>query len=84
MDKPRQPIDEENARRVAQRFILDRYPYSNIAFARVELKTCATQQYYEFAGYSSLAKWPASIATKRLCEIQVDAHSADVISYQGL
>ena len=78
------PIKAENARGVAERFILDRYPYASIDFERVELKTAEAQQYYEFTGYSRLAEWPESITDKRLCEIQVDPHSADVVSYKGL
>ncbi len=84
MDNFEKPIDEEHARRVAERFILDRYPYASVAFERAEFKNAEAQQYYEFAGYSRLAKWPESIAAKRLCEIQVDAHSANIVSYNGL
>ena len=76
-------IDEENARRVAERFILDRYPYANVTFKKAELMTNNTQQFYKFAGYSRLAKWPASIAAKRFCEIWVDAQSADIIGSHG-
>ena len=77
-------LDVEKAQRAAERFILDRYPYANVAFQRAELKTCGTQQVYEFAGYSILAKWPKSTAIKRLCQIQVDAYSADVVEYHGI
>ena len=84
MNTVQTPIEEENARRVAERFILDRYPYASIDFDRAELKTADAQQYYEFAGYSRLVRWPESIAAKKLCEIQVDAHSADIVGYNGL
>ncbi len=77
-------IDEENARRVAEKYILDKYPYANVSFERAGLRTDATQYFYEFAGYSRLAKWPESIAAKRLCEIRVDAHSADIIASHGV
>ncbi len=84
MSKRGEPISAEDAQRSAERFILDTYPYANIVFERAELKTSATQQFYEFMGYSRLARWPESIAIKRLCEIQVDAHSADIVSYHGM
>ncbi len=77
-------LDAEKARRAAEKFILDRYPYSNVAFQREELKTCGTRQVYEFAGYSVLAKWPKATAIKRLCQIQVDAYSADIVEYHGI
>ena len=84
MSKRGKPISSENAQRAAERFILDTYPYANIVFERAELKTSATQQIYEFMGYSRLARWPESIAVKRLCEIQVDAHSGDIVSYRTM
>ncbi len=74
-------IDEENARRVAEGFILDRYPYGSVTFEKAELRTNETHQFYRFLGYSRLAKWPESIAVKKLCEIWVDAHSADIIGF---
>ena len=77
-------IDEENARRVAEKHILAKYPYTKVSFERAGLRTNATQHYYEFAGYSRLAKWPESIAVKRLCGIWVDAESADIISSHGI
>ena len=77
-------IDEESARRVAEKYILDKYPYANLSFERAELRTNATQQFYEFAGYSRLAKWPESIAAKSLCEVWVDAQSADIIASHGV
>ena len=84
MSKRGEPISAENAQRAAERFFLDTYPYANIVFERAELKTSAAQQVYEFAGYSRLSKWPKATAVKRLCEIQVDAHSADIIGYHGV
>ena len=77
-------IDEEDARRVAEKCILDKYPYANISFETAELRTDNDQQFYRFAGYSRLAKWPESIAAKRLCEIWVDAQSADIIGFHGI
>lgn len=64
MDNFEKLIDEENARIVAERFILDRYPYASVAFEKAESKSSEAQQYYEFAGYSRLARWPESIAVK--------------------
>ena len=64
-------------------FILYKYPYANVTFEKAELRTNDACQFYKFAGYSRLAKWPESIATKRLCEIHVDAQSADIIDYNG-
>ncbi len=76
-------IDEENARKAAERFLLGRYPYANVTFEKTELRTNDTRQFYKFAGYSRLAKWPESIAAKRFCEIWVDAQSADIIGSHG-
>ena len=77
-------LDPEKAARVAERFILDRYPYADVTFQSAELKTYGTRQVYELAGYSVLAKWPKATAIKRLCQIQVDAYSADVVEYRGI
>lgn len=77
-------LDQEKASRVVERFILDRYPYTNVAFQSAELKTSGTRQVYEFAGYLMLAKWPKSTAIKRLCQIQVDAYNADIVQYRGI
>ena len=84
MNESKKPIDEEDARRAAENYILDRYPYSRVVFQTIELKTSATQQIYEFTGYSNLSKWPKSTGIKKLCQIQVDAHSADIIGYSGV
>ena len=84
MSKREKPIGAENAQRVAERFILDRYPYANVAFGRAALKTCGTRQVYELAGYCRLARWLNSTDRKSLCEIQVDAYSADIVGYHGM
>ncbi|MBA7491836.1 hypothetical protein ES702_02384 [subsurface metagenome] len=78
------PIGTENARRAAERFILDRYPYANVAFERAALKTDGTRQFYEVAGCCRLIKWPNSVGRKSQCEIQVDAYSADIAGYHGM
>jgi len=77
-------IDEENARKVAEEFILGKYPYANVIFDEAELRTNDTHQFYRFAGYSRLAKWPESITSKTLCEVCIDAQSADIIGSHGL
>ena len=76
-------INEEDARKVAEKCILDKYPYANVTFEKAELTTDNTQQFYRFTGYSRLAKWPEAIATKSLCEIWINAQSADIIGFQG-
>lgn len=77
-------IDEGIARWIAEKFILDRYPYANVTFERAELRNNDTKQFYRFSGYSRLAKWPESIAPKTLCEVYIDAQSADIIGSNGL
>jgi len=84
MSKLSRLLDPEKAAEVVERFILDRYPYTNITFQNPELKSCGTRQVYEFAGFLVLAKWPSSTAIKRRCQIQVDAYSADVVEYKGM
>lgn len=74
-------IDEENARRVAEEFIADRYPFGSVTFEKAELRTNETYQFYRFFGYSRLAKWPASIVAKKMCEVRVDVNSADIIGF---
>ena len=76
-------ISEEDARKVAEKCILDKYPYANVTFEKAELRTNDTQQLYRFAGYSRLAKWPAAITEKSMCEIWIDTQSADIVGCHG-
>lgn len=84
MNKTEKPIGTESAQRAAERFVLDRYPYANVAFERAVLKTDGTRQVYEVAGYCRLIKWPKSVGRKSQCEIQVDAYSADIVGHHGM
>ncbi len=77
-------LDREKAASVVERFILDRYPYTNVTFQSTELKTCGTRQVYEFTGYLVLAKWPRATTIKKQCQIQVDAYSADILKHRGI
>ena len=77
-------LDVERAQMAAERFILERYPYANISFQRAELKNFDAQQLYEFAGYCVLKKWPRATSIKKLCQIQVDAQSADILEHRGI
>lgn len=77
-------LDPDKAANVVERFILDRYPYTDVNFQDPELKTNGTRQVYEFAGYLVLAKWPRAHAIKKRCQIQVDAYSADIVEYKGI
>ena len=82
--KPRmKPIGSKNAQRVAIRFILDRYPYSNVDFEPAIFKTEGKRQVYEFVGYCRLIKWPYSVGRQSQLRIQVDAHSAAIIGHHG-
>jgi len=77
-------LDVERAQMAAERFILERYPYASISFQRAELKNYNAQQLYEFAGYCVLSKWPRATSIKKLCQIQVDAQSADILEHRGI
>lgn len=81
MNKRRQPAGVKNAQRAAERFILDKYPYATVVFGSTELKTGGTRQVYEITGQCRLNKWPNSVGRKSQCEIQVDAHSADIVAF---
>ena len=84
MSKIEKPISAENACRAAKRFILDRYPYANVAFESAALKNNGTRQVYELAGHCRLVRWLNSSGRKSLCKIQVDAYSADIVGYHGM
>ena len=84
MNKRAKPIGTEDARRAAERFILDKYPYANVIFERAALKTDGIRQVYEVAGHCRLAKWLNSVGIKSQCEIQVDAYSADIVGHRGM
>jgi hypothetical protein len=83
MNKRDKPIGTKNAQMAAERFLLDRYPYTNVAFERIALKNYGARQVYEIVGCSRLIKWPNSVGRKSQCEIQIDAYSADVVDYHG-
>ena len=84
MSKREKTIGAENAKRAAERFILDKYPYANLDFERATLKTDGIHQFYEVVGYCRLVRWLNSVGRKSLCEIQVDAYSADIVGYHGM
>ena len=81
MDKITKPIGKENAQRVAERFILDKYPYATVVFESTELKTDGTRQVYEVTGQCRLNKWPKSVGRKSRYDIQIDAYNADIIRF---
>ena len=81
MNKRDKPIGTKNAQMAAERFLLDRYPYANVAFERIALKNYGACQVYEIVGCSKLIKWPNSVGRKSQCEIQIDAYSADIVDY---
>ena len=83
MNKRDKPIGTENAQSAAERFILGRYPYANVAFERIALRNYGALQVYEIIGCFRLTKWPNSVGRKSQCEIQVNAYSADIVDYHG-
>ena len=83
MNKRDKPIGIESARSAAERFILGRYHYANVAFERMVLRNDGALQVYELVGCFRLAKWPNSVGRKSQCEIQVNAYNADIVGYHG-
>ena len=83
MNKRDKPIGKKNAQMAAERFVLDRYPYANVAFERIALRNYDALQVYELVGCFRLAKWPNSVGRKSQCEIQINAYSADIVGYHG-
>ena len=85
MNNGEEPIGVEDALIAAERFILDRHPYAkNIAFERAVLKTHGNRQVYELAGHCKLVRWLNAAGEKRLCEIKIDAYSANIIGCHGM
>ncbi len=81
MNKKDKPIGTKNAQMAAERFVLDRYPYANVAFERIALNNHGARPVYELVGGFRLIKWPNSVGRKSQCEIQIDAYSADIVDY---
>ena len=84
MNKKTKLIGIKNAYSAAEKFMLGKYPYSKLAFDRIELRNAGELEVYELLGFCKLSKWPNAVGTKSQCQIQVDAYSADIVEYHGM
>ncbi len=83
MNKRDKTIGTKNAQIAAEKFVLSKYPHTDVAFERIELINHGVLQVYELMGYLRLAKWPISVGRKSLCKIQVNAYNADIVNHHG-
>jgi hypothetical protein len=83
MNKRDKTIGIRNAKIAAEKFVLSKYPHTNVAFDRIDLINDGVLQVYELMGYLNLAKWPNSVGIKNLCKIQVNAFNADIVDHHG-
>ena len=83
MNKRNKTIGIEKAQKAGEKFILGKYPFTNVTFEKIELINDGVLQVYELLGYLKLTKWPISAGRKSLCKIQVNAYNADIVSHHG-